>query len=430
MERRYSPVFALAAVLVLTMPAAAATWLVGPNRAYATPCAAITVASAGDTILIDRALYQNDTCAWYTDNLTLIGLTDTLGRRPHIDASGLTDTATTGHLAQYKGIWVPYGNDTVVENIEFSGATLSNNDGANGAGIRIEGVNMTILNCSFHDNQDGILESNIAGSNIVIEYSEFYLNGVSDPSLDEGYGETHNLYIGRCASLRFAFNWSHDANVGHLLKSRAAVNYILYNRLTGENGTDSYEIDLANGGTSYVIGNLVEKGPNAGNDTMLRYGEEGLSNPGQDLYVVNNSFVHPTVSGGYFVSDASSTTPALLENNIFYGTATITDQSTANLVTNSTSAPQFVDLDLYNYHLRSGSPDIGAGTQPSTANGYSLTPQYEYVQFACGQVRPSLSQISIGAYEFGPGGPVMNCHPRSGLCPACDSSRLLPGDSQ
>lgn len=84
---------------------------------------------------------------------------------------------------------------------------------------------------------------------------------MSTPSLSEGHGFTHNVYIGNCASLVFAFNYSHDANVGHLLKTRAAVNYILYNRLTGENGTDSYEIDIPNGGTSFVIGNLIQQGP-------------------------------------------------------------------------------------------------------------------------------------------------------------------------
>ncbi|MGH9444359.1 MAG: hypothetical protein ACRD3O_01255 [Terriglobia bacterium] len=38
--------------------------------------------------------------------------------------------------------------------------------------------------------------SNIAASNIVIMYTQFYHNGVSNPALTEGYGETHNLYIG------------------------------------------------------------------------------------------------------------------------------------------------------------------------------------------------------------------------------------------
>jgi len=227
--------------LVLEAPMQAATLLVGPTRTYTTPCAAIAVASAGDIIEIDPALYEGDVCAWTTDNLTLVGVLAPDGSRPHLDADNKN--------AQGKGIWVPYGANTIVKNIEFSGARVPSH---NGAGIRQSGVNLTVLNCYFHDNQEGILESNIPGSNIVIKFTEFARNGYKD-------GQSHNLYIGHVASLDFEFNYSHDAIVDHLLKSRAAVNYVLYNRLTGENGTDSYEVDLPNGGTSYVIGNLIQQ---------------------------------------------------------------------------------------------------------------------------------------------------------------------------
>ncbi|MGH9469038.1 MAG: choice-of-anchor Q domain-containing protein [Terriglobia bacterium] len=395
--------------LALAAPARAATLLVGPTRTYKTPCAAIAAASAGDVILIDPVLYTNDTCAWSTNNLTLIGILGPNNQRPHIDDSGLTDTPTTGHIAFHKGIWVPLGKDTVVKNVEFSGATLSNDDGANGAGIRIDGVNMTIINCYFHNNQDGILESNVAGSNIVIEFSEFAHNGVGDPTLTEGYGQTHNLYIGHAASLLFAFNYSHDANVGHLLKSRAAVNYILYNRLTGENGTDSYEIDLPNGGTSYVIGNLVQKGPNSQNHSaMLTYMEEGAnpSNPGSDLYVVNNDFVNQSGHTPTFVSvGTADTTPALLQNDIFYGAGAPTNQTAATLKTNFTGDPLFVNLDDFNYHLTDESPAINAGSEP----GRVLKPKYQYVHPACGQRRHNIGRIDIGAYEFRGGGRLLRC---------------------
>jgi hypothetical protein len=385
-------------------PPSGTTLYVGPTRTYTTPCAAIAAASDDDTIQIDAGLYQNDSCTWTANNLTLVGVLDAQGNRPHIDVSGMTGENGQPHIAEYKGIWVPYGSNTTVQNIEFSGAWILPSEGYNGAGIRISGQNMTILNCYFHDNQDGILESNIAGSNITIKFSEFASNGAGD-------GQTHNVYIGQVASLMFAFNYSHDANVGHLLKSRAAVNSILYNRLTGENGTDSYEIDLPNGGTSYVIGNLVEKGPNAQNNTMLAYLEEGTTtnNPGQDLYVVNNTFVHLASSGGYFVEDESTTTGALLQNNIFYGTATITNQSNATLVTNSTANPLFVDLSDYNYQLEAGSPDIAAGTPPGSANGNSLTPQYQYVDPACGQARTTVGIIDIGAYAYNGGGAMLSC---------------------
>jgi len=380
--------------LVLEAPMQAATLLVGPTRTYTTPCAAIAVASAGDIIEIDPALYEGDVCAWTTDNLTLVGVLAPDGSRPHLDADNKN--------AQGKGIWVPYGANTIVKNIEFSGARVPSH---NGAGIRQSGVNLTVLNCYFHDNQEGILESNIPGSNIVIKFTEFARNGYKD-------GQSHNLYIGHVASLDFEFNYSHDAIVGHLLKSRAAVNYVLYNRLTGENGTDSYEVDLPNGGTSYLIGNLIQQGPNTQNFAMLSYMEEGASslNPGSDLHVVNNSFVNQYTAGGLFVQVGSAdTTPVLLQNNIFFGPGGITSQADATLMTNFTGDPDFVDLSTFDYHLMAGSPAIDTGSQPGVVKGFQLTPQDEYVHPACGQRRYPVGIIDIGAYEYGDGGTLLDC---------------------
>jgi len=419
-------VAAFLAATAFTVNASATTWFVGPTRSLTTPCQAIAIAAAGDTIMIDYSPstgpgvgYYDDTCAWTTNNLTLIGVLSPSGARPVLNCAGLTDTNKTGHLANHKAIWDPSGSNTVVENLEFENATLNNADGANGAGIRVDGQNLTVLNCYFHNNQDGILESNIAGSNIVIKNSEFYQNGVSNPKLRAGYGFTHNLYIGHCASLLFEYNFTHDANVGHLLKSRAAVNYILYNRITGENGTNSYEIDLPNGGTSYVVGNEIQQGPNTGNSTILSYLEEGTNsnNPGLDLYVVNNTFVNQFGSGTFVVA-ASPAVPVLLENNIFYGAGTITNQTNPNLVTNFSvlsNPSMFVDFNNYNYMLSStaGSPPIDAGTQPgNSSEGFSLVPVWQFVletnsaggNVECEQPRTTVNVIDIGAYEFGGGG--------------------------
>jgi len=82
-----------------------------------------------------------------------------------------------------KGIWVISGNDTVVENIEFSGAAVPD---ANGAGIRFEGVNLTVRNCYFHHNQNGILTNNQQVGELLVEYTEFGFNG-------DGSGQTHNI---------------------------------------------------------------------------------------------------------------------------------------------------------------------------------------------------------------------------------------------
>jgi hypothetical protein len=424
-------VCALTVLLSLTATASATTWYVGPTRTYKTPCAVSTLVANGDTVYIDYSPsnapgvgYYDDTCAWSASNLSLIGVLNSNGKRPVLNTAGLLDTPDTGHIAHYKGIWDTTGNNITVENMEFENAQISNDNGANGAGIRSDGVNLTIINSYFHNNQDGLLESNIAASNIVIMNSEFYQNGVSDPNIDEGYGQTHNLYIGHCASLVFEDNYTHASNVGHLLKTRAAVNYILYNKIAQENGTSSYEINIPNGGTSYVIGNEIQEGPNQGNSTLLSYREEGLNsnNPGQDLYVVNNTFVNQVGSSATFVVDKATTVGAFLENNIFYGGGTVTTQTTPTPteITNdsvSNDPSMFVNLDKYNYNLTAtaGSPPIDSGTTPGlSTEGYALTPQYQYIQhanqagnFECNQVRTTVNgTIDIGAYEYGNDGRV------------------------
>ena len=53
-------------------------------------------------------------------------------------------------------------------------------------------------------------------------------------------------------------SYSYHAKVGHLLKTRAAVNHVLYNRLKDEpDGRANYEMEFAVGGVAYVVGNVM-----------------------------------------------------------------------------------------------------------------------------------------------------------------------------
>jgi hypothetical protein len=362
----------------------AATREVGPGKTFAKPCDAIAAAADGDTIEIDAAgAYDGDVCGIPKNGLTLRGV----GGRAKIDAAGKNFGG--------KGTWVISGNDTTVENIEFSGAAVPDK---NGAGIRQEGNNLTVRGCYFHDNEDGILTGAGAASQIVVESSEFANNGNGD-------GFSHNMYIGNVGRFTLRYSYSHDSKVGHLVKSRAAENYILYNRLTGEAGTSSYEIDLPNAGTSYVIGNLVEQGPNTGNSTIVAYGEEGVApgNPGHALFVVNNTMVNDRAGGGTFVSiGAAITTPAVLQNNVFSGQGTATNQSTAVLTTNfSMGDPKLRSAAAFDYELTSGSPCVDAGSDPGMGEGFSLAPTSQYVHPTGVEGRTSVGIIDIGAYELG-----------------------------
>jgi hypothetical protein len=376
------------ASLLTVSTAFATTRTVGPGGAYAKPCAAIAEAADGDTIEIDAAgSYAGDVCQISKNGLTLRGVNG----RPKIDAAGQSSGG--------KAIWVVSGNDTTIENVEFSGATVAD---ANGAGIRQEGANLTVRGAYFHDNQDGILAGDNAGSQILIENSEFDHNGAGD-------GYSHNLYVNHVARFTFRYNYSHRAVVGHLLKSRAAETYVLYNRLTGESdGTESYELDVPNGGKTYVIGNIVEQGANTGNPSMLAYGEEGknAANPSDALIVASNTFVNDHGSGTFVFVDAGVTTPARLVDNIFTGGGTTCTQSGAVESGSFTGkSPGFSDALHYDYHLVDGSPCVGAGVAPGSDGSYSLLPAREYVHPASSEARTTVGVIDIGAFELGGAAP-------------------------
>ena len=361
--------------------AIAATLHVGPGQTYAMPCAAIAAASANDTIQIEASgNYSGNVCAWSTSGLTIQGVNG----RPHIDAAGQN--------AQGKAIWVIAGDDTTIDNIELSGCHVPDQ---NGAGIRQEGKNLTVRRSYFHDNEDGILAADKPGSTILIEYTEFAHNGFGD-------GRSHNLYINHVDTLVFQYNWSHGAVVGHLLKTRALRNFVLYNRLTGETGgTESYEVSMPSGGTSFVIGNLIEQPSTTQNGAMLDYlSEPGTANPDDRLFVVNNSFVNDRGSGTFLQIGATTSTPVIATNNIFFGGGTLCTQASAVLSHNySGSNPMFVDVTNFDYRLLPGSPAIDAGIDPGSGAGQSLVPTDEYVHPTAGMPRPTAGPIDIGAYE-------------------------------
>ena len=376
----------LALCELMARAAHAETLEVGPGKAYPKPCAAIAAAHDNDVIEIDAlGDYGGDVCPMEKNGLTLRGV----GGRAKIDAQGKSSGG--------KAIWVISGHDTTVENLEFSGASVPDK---NGAGIRQEGDNLTVRGSYFHDNDDGILSDASAQSQILVEYSEFAHNGFGD-------GYSHNMYIGNVARFTLRYSYSHDSKVGHLVKSRAAENFILYNRLSGESGTSSYELDLPNLGTSFVIGNLIEQGQGTENASILTYGLEGLApgNPGHLLYVVNNTFVNDRPNGGTFVNIGTAVDqPALLENNIFSGSGTVTNQVSALTRTNFSGAdPLLVDPVHFDYQLQAGSPCIDHGTSPDMVGSTDLTPVWQYVHPSKARSRVGVGAIDIGAYEFGSG---------------------------
>jgi hypothetical protein len=187
---------------------------VGPSYALKTLAAAAAQAVDGDTFEVEAGDYVGDVAVWSRNNITVRAL------------NGRVRLLATGMAAEGKGIWVLRGGAMTVQGLDFSGARVPD---LNGAAIRLEKGKLSVRDCSFTDNQNGILTSNNAQVELDIAHSEFGYNGHGD-------GQSHNLYVGEIARLTVTGSYFHHARVGHLLKSRAAVNHILYNRLTDEVG--------------------------------------------------------------------------------------------------------------------------------------------------------------------------------------------------
>lgn len=363
-------------LLSLGLCAVARVLQVGPGAEYATPSQAAAAVADGDTVEIAAGSYVRDLAAWRGNNLTIRGVHG----RAVLDAKG---TAYGG-----KAIWVIQGKNTSIENIEFAHCKMGDK---NGAGIRQEGANLTLRHCLFRDDEDGILAGDNAESEILIEYCEFAHNGAGD-------GYSHNLYINHVRKLTFRYNYSHSAQVGHELKSRALENMIYCNRIADESdGTASYLIDLPNGGRSFVIGNVLQKGANAQNNIMLSYAEEGAKNPVQELYVINNTLVNKR-NNGKAVRIAGKPV-VLLVNNLLTGSGELllgAGEQHNNMITNM---PGFVDATNGDYRIVQGSPAVGAGINPGQADGTPLLPAEEYVHPAGKEARVNGQKIDIGAFS-------------------------------
>ena len=384
--------FTVSAMLVgaaIAAPAAAATLSVGAGKTYATPCKAFAAAKTGDIIEIQAATYTGDVCGIYASNLTIRGVNG----RPKIDAGGKN--------AMGKATWVVGGNNIYISNVEMYGAKVPDR---NGAALRLEGTNFTLRNSFLHDNENGILSGQNLNSTITLENNEFGHNGYGD-------GYSHNVYIGKVAKLYYRYNFSHDAHVGHNLKTRAIYNLITYSRFSslrsGETGTTaggkpSYEIDVPNAGTTFIVGNVIMQPSSHNNPSLIAYGEEGATNGKQDLYVVNNTFLNEDASRGTFVMVGSGvTTPVKLINNLFSGTGSQSTQSAAVKKTNYQSlAPSFVNRAAYDLRPLANVLITNAGSVPGNAtDGLNLKAMYSYKHTASASARPVLGLTDIGAYE-------------------------------
>ncbi|HPD33542.1 MAG TPA: T9SS type A sorting domain-containing protein [Candidatus Kapabacteria bacterium] len=373
-------------IFLCSIQSNAKTYNISPDSSFKKPSDVVNIVEDGDTIAIQSGEYFEDVASWRKNNLTFIGI------------NGYAHLNANGKSAERKAIWVIKGNNCRVENIEFSNCHVPDN---NGAGIRLEGANLTISHCYFHDNQEGILTGSNPNSVLIVEYSEFSNNSADD-------GLSHNLYIGHLKEFHLQYCYVHNARVGHNVKSRSGESYILYNRIMDEDtGTSSYLIDLPNGGLACVMGNILMKGTASENPSAISYGYEGTSDTIiNSLFLINNTFLNYKNNGKFAqIKDGITNFESLVINNLIAGTSNfITGKSdtVTNLIFKNIDDAMLVDPEQYDYHLLESSPARNAGKNPLdfSQNIYGFYPKYEYMHKASIITRTIAKVIDIGAYEF------------------------------
>ena len=251
-----------------TVSAIAATLTVGPGGDTPRFSEAVRMARDGDTIEVMAGDYTADTAVLTQRRLHVRGI----GRRPVFHAAG-------GH-AEGKAIWVVRDGDVTIENIEFRGARVPSE---NGAGIRFEKGRLQVLDCSFVDNEMGILTSNDRDAQLVVRNSSFGM------APQRPGGLAHLLYVGRIHRVEISGSRFAQGHRGHLIKSRARQSRIVGNEIVdGPLGEASYEIDLPNGGQALVADNRIGQSAHTRNHAMLSFGAEGDAWPDSRLELRGN----------------------------------------------------------------------------------------------------------------------------------------------
>jgi hypothetical protein len=285
----------LAASLLLPCGVACArTLLVGPDHPYKTPSAAAAAAASGDTIEIEPGEYF-DCAVWLANDLTIIG---------RGAGAVITDKTCEG-----KALFVTRGNNITLRNLTLTRARVPDQ---NGAGVRSEGRNLTIEHCHFINNENGILAGNSPESRILISDSEFIRNGKCDDSC------AHGIYVGTIAVLHIERSRFFETRDGHHIKSRALRTELFGNEIVdGKEGSASYSVDIPNGGSLIMEGNVLEKGPKNSNHTAaIVIGAEGVTQRTQELRFTGNTFTNDDANETIFVKNLTATEAVLKSNSL------------------------------------------------------------------------------------------------------------------
>ncbi len=360
-----------------------ATMVVGPGEKVATVSEAARLAKDGEVIEIRSGSYRGQPAIWTQNNLLIRGV----GTRPVMIADGQS--------AEDKATWVVRGGNIRIENIEFRGARVAE---GNGAGIRFEKGHLTIHACHFADNEMGVLTANSADLSLEVSDSEF----VDAP---RHAGDLHHLlYVGAIGKFVLRGSRFHNGYLGHLVKSRARENHVLYNMLAdGAGGRASYELEFPNGGIAWVIGNAISQSAGTDNPVIISYGAEGSRWPVNGLYLAHNTLVNDN-HNGTFLAVRAEKFPVGIDvwaiNNLTVGNGEVNRPAQGRFEGNrSAGRGWLIEYGGLPLRLTNLSPLRGSVRAPGSIEAVDLLPTAEFTYpVGTRKIRVS-SSLSPGAFQ-------------------------------
>jgi hypothetical protein len=292
---------------VLPTPTFGRTLEVGPARELTGPEEAAKVAVDGDRVVLDPGVYRE--CAiWTASRLTIEART----APDSMKLTVMNQTYVTGAPCGDRGLFVFTGNDITVRGLIFAHAR---DTWHTGAGILMEGANLTVENSVFLDDENGILAGGPLNSVILIRHDLFQGDGSCQGPC------AHALYAGaRIARLEVVDCVFLNTHVGHAIKSRARATLVRDSRIEdGGDGNSSYLIELPDGGDAAIVNNVLQKGLKTDNkEVAISVGTEDNINPTRSLVIRGNRFTNDLPQPVAFVRNLTQT-PARLTGNTFTG---------------------------------------------------------------------------------------------------------------
>ncbi len=346
--------------------------IVEQARCLPTFAVAVSVVANGQTILLAPGLYVKDVGILRANDVTI---------RVRGDGTKKAIFDPQGKIAEGKAILVVKGDRTTVDGLEFRAARAPQS--FNGAGIRHEGGDLTVIRSRFIENEMGILASDHASAHVQIIDSEFARSAREDDTkTPERKYPAHNIYIGQIERLTLRGVWSYDSKTGHTLKSRARNNDIEASYFSTRKSTGSYEAEFPSGGRVRFAGNIVEQGIASENRRMFAFGLEILQYPNvgpHQVTLAHNTFVSHKPIAIPMVElwkEVPGGIQANIQNNLWIGFGQ--PFASGNQSAWAAGVNNFASCD-FRVYVSPNAPNASAGALPAA--------QFEYVHPAQHRIR-------------------------------------------